>query len=156
MGILTPEAKQALLECTPAYVATVCPDGTPNLSPKGTTIAWDDDRIVFLDLCSPQTMANLRASPHLEINVVHPLVRKGFRFKGTAQVVCEGPLCDEIKTYFEHTRSIRRERVHGVVVMDVKEVRPLFSPAYDDGASEEEVRAKWVARFQRMIESRPG
>ena len=25
------------------FVATVCPDGTPNLSPKGTTAVWDDD-----------------------------------------------------------------------------------------------------------------
>jgi len=27
-------------------VATVRPDGTPNLSPKGTTAVWDDDHLV--------------------------------------------------------------------------------------------------------------
>jgi len=34
------------------FVATVCPDGTPNLSPKGTTAVWDDDHIVFADIRS--------------------------------------------------------------------------------------------------------
>src|SRR5262245_61683263 len=116
--MLTDEMKQALLEHTPAYVATVCPDGTPNLSPKGTVIAWDDHRIVFLDIHSPQTASNLRASPHLEINVVDPLVRKGFRFKGRAVVLTDGALCEEIKDYFERTRSIERARVQSVIVMD--------------------------------------
>lgn len=153
MGILTKEAKQALLDCTPAYIATVCPDGTPNVSPKGTVMAWDDDRIVFLDLRSPQTMANLRASPGIEINVVHPLVRKGFRYKGTAQVLRDGALYEEVVTYFEQVRSVRRARIHGVVVMEVKEVRPLISPAYDEGASEDEVRAKWIERYQKMLDA---
>ncbi|MGH9096861.1 MAG: pyridoxamine 5'-phosphate oxidase family protein, partial [Acidimicrobiales bacterium] len=28
------------------FVATVRPDGTPALSPKGTTSVWDDDHLV--------------------------------------------------------------------------------------------------------------
>ncbi|HEX6676706.1 MAG TPA: pyridoxamine 5'-phosphate oxidase family protein [Actinomycetes bacterium] len=30
------------------FVATVCPDGTPNLSPKGTVAVWDDQHLVFV------------------------------------------------------------------------------------------------------------
>ncbi|HMG23266.1 MAG TPA: pyridoxamine 5'-phosphate oxidase family protein [Kofleriaceae bacterium] len=153
MGILTKEAKQALVDCTPAYVATVCPDGTPNVSPKGTVMAWDDDRLVFIDLRSPQTMANLQASPHIELNVIHPLTRKGFRYKGTAQVLRDGPLCEEVMTYYEQQRGIHRARMHGVVVMVVTRVLPLWSPAYDDGTGEDEIRAKWCARFQTMIDA---
>ena len=29
------------------FIATVCPDGTANLSPKGTTAVWDDEHLVF-------------------------------------------------------------------------------------------------------------
>ncbi|MBK9940713.1 MAG: pyridoxamine 5'-phosphate oxidase family protein [Kouleothrix sp.] len=47
MPILTPEMKRLLDEQRLGFVATVCPDGTPNLSPKGTTIVWDDDHLVF-------------------------------------------------------------------------------------------------------------
>ena len=32
------------------YVATVSENGTPNLSPKGTIIAWDDNTLAFADI----------------------------------------------------------------------------------------------------------
>jgi hypothetical protein len=37
MATLTEDMKQVIREQRLGYVATVCPDGTPNLSPKGTT-----------------------------------------------------------------------------------------------------------------------
>jgi hypothetical protein len=52
------------------FVATVCPNGTPNLSPKGTTAVWDDDHLVFANIRSPGTLANLRQNPNVEVNVV--------------------------------------------------------------------------------------
>lgn len=38
---LTQDMKRVLNEQRLGFVASVCPDGTPNLSPKGTTTAWD-------------------------------------------------------------------------------------------------------------------
>ncbi len=35
MGILTTEIKEFVKKQKLGFVATVCPDGTPNLSPKG-------------------------------------------------------------------------------------------------------------------------
>ena len=35
-------------------------------------------------------MANLAVNPHVEVNVVDPIVRKGYRFKGTATVHTDG------------------------------------------------------------------
>ena len=61
------------------FVATVCPDGTPNLSPKGTTVVWNDDHLVSADIHSPGTVSNLRSNPAVEINVVDAIVRKGYR-----------------------------------------------------------------------------
>ena len=84
MGILTDDMRRMLDEQQLGFVATVCPDGTPNLSPKGTTAALDDGHLIFADICSPNTIANLRQNPALEINVVDVLSRKGYRFKGTA------------------------------------------------------------------------
>jgi len=37
MGILTADMQRVVREQRLGYVATVCPDGTPSLSPKGTT-----------------------------------------------------------------------------------------------------------------------
>jgi uncharacterized protein len=74
VGILTEDMKRLVSEQRFGFVATLCPDGTPNLSPKGTTAVWDDDHIVFADIRSPATVSNLRRNP---INVVDPMVRKG-------------------------------------------------------------------------------
>jgi predicted pyridoxine 5'-phosphate oxidase superfamily flavin-nucleotide-binding protein len=53
---LTADMKRVVVEQRLAFVATVCPDGTPNLSPKGTISVWDDDHLVFADIRSPGTI----------------------------------------------------------------------------------------------------
>jgi len=83
MGILTSDMRRVLEEQQLGFIATVCPDGTPNLSPKGTTTILDDDHLIFADVCSPNTISNLRQNPAVEINVVDTLLRKGYRFKGS-------------------------------------------------------------------------
>src|SRR5579872_6207106 len=105
MGVLTDDMKRVLAEQQLGFVATVTPDGAPNLSPKGTTAALDDDHIVFADICSPGTVANLRANPKVEINVVDPLTRKGYRFKGAARIVGEGPEFEALLAFYRERGS---------------------------------------------------
>lgn len=57
MGVLTPDMQRVVREQRLGFVATVCPDGTPNLSPKGTTTVWDDDHLIFANIRSPGTIA---------------------------------------------------------------------------------------------------
>ena len=59
--------KRVVEEQRLGFVATVCPDGTPNLSPKGTTAVWDDDHLVFANIRSPGTVANLRQNANVAI-----------------------------------------------------------------------------------------
>jgi len=86
MAILTDEMKRVGREQRLGYAATVCPGGTPNLSPKGSSTIWDDDHLVFAHISSPNTVENLKQNPAIEVNVVDSLARKGYRFKGSAQV----------------------------------------------------------------------
>ncbi|WP_245998216.1 pyridoxamine 5'-phosphate oxidase family protein [Nocardia pseudobrasiliensis] len=44
-----------------AFVATIGPDGAPNVSPKGSVRIYDDGRLIFMDIDSPGTVANLAA-----------------------------------------------------------------------------------------------
>jgi predicted pyridoxine 5'-phosphate oxidase superfamily flavin-nucleotide-binding protein len=90
MGILTSEMKEAVPLIRLAFVATVSPDGKPNLSAEGSLCVWDDDHLLFPDIASPQTMKNLESNPHVEINTVDQIGRRGFRFKGVAEVYPEG------------------------------------------------------------------
>ena len=130
------------------YVASVCPDGTPNLSPKGTTTVWDDQHLVFLDLHSPHTVANIEAgNAVVEINVVDPILRKGYRFKGPATVLRNGPLYEEVVCFYEVERGVERGRINAVVMVDVEQASSLVSPAYDDGSTEEEISQRSLSMY---------
>jgi predicted pyridoxine 5'-phosphate oxidase superfamily flavin-nucleotide-binding protein len=145
--------KRVVNEQRLGFVATVCPDGTPNLSPKGTTAVWDNDHLIFADIRSPATVANLRRNPSTEINVVDPMVRKGYRFKGVASVLTEGALFERILDFYRAERNLDegRIKIRSFVLVKIEEALPLISPAYDHGLSEEQVREK----MQRYFDSLP-
>ena len=120
MGILTDDM-QRVVEAELGFVATVCPDGTPNLSPKGTIAVWDDDHLVFADIRSPGTVENLRANPSIEINVVDQIVRKGYRFKGTGEAHVAGDVFEQGVAFYEARGTVRaRERIRGIVIVAVE------------------------------------
>jgi predicted pyridoxine 5'-phosphate oxidase superfamily flavin-nucleotide-binding protein len=140
MEILTDDMKR-VVDAELGFIATVCPDGTPNLSPKGTTAVWDDTHLVFADIHSPGTVANLGKNPNIEVNVVDQLVRKGYRFKGTAAVHRDGELFERGVQFYESRGTVRaRERIRSIVIVAVERVLPVISPAYDLGMTEDELR----------------
>ena len=150
---LDADMKRVVTEQSLGFVATVCPDGTPNVSPKGTLAVWDDDHLAFLDLRSPQTMRNIASNPAMEVNVVNPILRKGYRFKGTATVVSAGRELERILDFYKREPGPARDRVRAAVIMRVERAAPLISPAYDLGTSEEEVAARW--RERHLSRERP-
>ena len=156
MGKLSEDMQRMVREQRLGYVATVCPDGTPNLSPKGTLTVWDDDHLVFADIRSPATLRNLRFNPAVEINVVDPVVRKGYRFKGKATVVDRGPLKEEIREFYasrwiDTGKSMVELELRSFVLIKVEEALALVSPSYDDPKSiEEEIRAAWWKHYQSL------
>jgi predicted pyridoxine 5'-phosphate oxidase superfamily flavin-nucleotide-binding protein len=147
VGILTDDM-QRMVARELGFIATVEPDGTPNLSPKGTIAVWDDDHLVFADLRSPGTVANLRANPSVEVNIVDQLSRKGYRLKGKATVHTAGADFERGVQHYEHRGLERaRERIHSIVVIAVERALPVTSPAYDIGATEPELRAIYRERL---------
>jgi predicted pyridoxine 5'-phosphate oxidase superfamily flavin-nucleotide-binding protein len=151
VAILTDAMKRMLAEQRLAYAATVCPDGTPNLSPKATVTVWDDDHLVFADIASPRTVGHLRANPAIEINVVDPWRRKGWRFKGRAEVFDAGPRFVELRAFFAGRGVIDPERrIRSVVLVRVTRAEAVISPVYDLGVSEDEVRASWQRYWQAL------
>ena len=156
MGILTEDMKRTVREQRLAYVASVCPDGTPNLSPKATTTVWDDDHLVYLDIRSPQTRENVLGNPSVEVNVVDPVARKGYRFKGRATVLTGGPLFDDVLAFSRGRGRKQEYRPEAVVLIRVERARPLVSPAYDRGRTEEDVRAEFYAYYDALNRPRVG
>jgi predicted pyridoxine 5'-phosphate oxidase superfamily flavin-nucleotide-binding protein len=154
----TEDMKRVISEQKLAFVATVCPDGTPNVSPKGTIAAWDETHLVFADIRSPGTSANLKMNSAIEINVVDPFGRKGYRFKGTAEVVNAGELFNRILDFYrsrwtDTAKAKSQPHVRAFVLVNVERALPLTSPAYDDGTDEPRIRATWIEYFKGLNES---
>jgi uncharacterized protein len=143
MSMLTAEIREFVNQQKLGFVATVCPDGTPNLSPKGTTTAWDEEHLVFADIHSPGTVENLLTNSSVEINIVDVFSRKGYRFKGKGTVISEGAIFDEVvKSYRERAATYT---IKNIVLVKIERVLPITSPVYDTGISEEDVVGKWSA-----------
>jgi predicted pyridoxine 5'-phosphate oxidase superfamily flavin-nucleotide-binding protein len=148
MGILTADMKRLVGEQRLGFVATVCPDGTPNLSPKGTTAVWDDDHLVFANIRSPGTLANLRQNPNVEVNVVDSFVRKGYRFKGVAAVLESGSRYEKAISFYRERGA--RSAIKEIVMIHVQRAQPIDSPAYDLGLTEGDIRDHWERHFESL------
>ncbi len=153
MGILTPEMQRLVREQRLGYVASISPDGYPNLSPKGSMTVADDDHLVFADVDSPHTIRNLAQNPRTEVNVVDPFARKGYRFRGTAQVLhTGGPYWQVIEMYRAEGSDVRR--IRAVALITVEKASPLVSPIYTTPVVEDDVRAIWEeyhAKQKRVV-----
>ena len=149
--MITPEIAAFVHRQRLGFHATVCADGTPNLSPKGTTAVYDQDHLMFAELRSPQTLANLETNPSIEVNMVDPIVRKGWRFKGKAAVRRESDVREQaLEIYEREGYTVYPERIGAIVLIRVESVRELTSPAYDDGSSEQDVAAWWAERYAQQ------
>ena len=156
MGILTGDMKRVVRQQRMGFMATVSLDGSPNLSPKGTTTVWDDDHLVFADLGSPVTIENLGHNPAFELNVLDTFLRKGYRFKGTAEILTEGAVFDDInEAYATGSHGIRRSGLptNRYVLLTVTKAAPVISPGYTPGKTEEAMREEWTAYWAGVQET---
>jgi uncharacterized protein len=143
--MLTQQMKDTVEKQRLGFVATVSEAGEPNVSPKGTFVVVDDRTLAFGDIRSPGTIANLNHSSAIEVNFVDPIRRKGFRAKGTATVHGR-----DAETYRAHRSRFDRwgalaDRIDHIVLIEVRSAKLLTTPAYDDGATEADLKAQWSA-----------
>lgn len=118
MGKLTEEAKKAIEDIRPSLVATASKNGRPNVSAKGSFRVLDDDTVVFADVNSPRTIANIRENPQVAVICLNTETRHGCRIWGKGEVLESGPVFDETTESF----AKRNVKVRSVVKIDVEEV----------------------------------
>lgn len=88
----------------------------------------------------------------MELNVVDLFSRKGFRFKGTAEIVRDGELVIRILDFYQSRRGDTSNaklgpRASAFVLLKVERALPLVSP---DGSDEKPVRARWISYFSSL------
>jgi len=119
MAKLSDEAKKAIAELGPALIATASKDGKPNVSAKGSFRVLDDEHVIFADMASPRTMANLKENPQLSAILFDRSTRKGCRIWGKAVEISDsGDLFDSVSAEY----APRGMKVKHVVKVAVDEV----------------------------------
>lgn len=142
-AIITDEMRDMIQRVRLAFVATVGSDNRPNLSPRGSLKVLDSTSLIYADIQSPQTTRNVTANPHVEINVVDPFRRRGFRFRGTATVSDDPSLIAFAGADLGADYPVRR-----VVIVKVDSILPVRSPVYSfTDLTEEQILHTWTAFY---------
>ena len=146
MVAITEEIKNFVNFQNLGYVATISADNTPNLSPKGTIIALDELHLAFADIHSPQTVENLRHNSSIEINVVDPFRRRGYRFKGIAEIISSGKKFNEMISYYKESGV--KSSIKSIILVKIEKMSEVLSPLYDLGYTDEELKTKWKKHYK--------
>ena len=149
--MLTQEMEKLIKENTIGLFATVTPDGYPAVSPKATTIVLDSTHLAFIDLRSPKTKRNIKANPFVELNYIDVFRRQACRIKGKATYIeIDDKTFDGMSKNFTAWTSLF-EKAKGVFVVEILNAQKILSPAYDDGADEELLKAEWLAKYNTQL-----
>jgi uncharacterized protein len=117
MTVLSEEAKTLIKDVHPGFIATASLSGRPNVSPKGSFRILDDEHVIFADIHSPTTIANLLENPQVAAFVFEPSTRHGCRIWGTAEVLSSGELFDQVNTELAN----RNMHANHIVIVSVAE-----------------------------------
>ncbi len=118
MTMLTDEAKKAIAEIRPSLVATASKTGKPNVSAKGSFRVLDDEHVVFADIASPRTVANIKENPQVAVICLDAVARKGCRVWGKGSIFNSGELFDQLTAEYAE----KKMEVKNVVKVTVEEV----------------------------------
>lgn len=155
MSKVTNEIAKFITDVQLCFVATVNEDGSPNLSPKGSLAAYENDTVLFANIASPATVENIKRNPAIEINVVDIFLRRGYRFRGTAEIMPEGT--DEYSFVAEPMWKKNGDGypVFNVVKVNVAKLEEVLSPAYTfgEGVTEESLRDDFAKKYADQIPS---
>ena len=78
------------------WVATVAPDGMPNVSIKGSGALLDDEHLYFADMFSHKTRENIEHDPRVAVGIHDPERKLAMQVKGSAQLIDSGGEFDQV------------------------------------------------------------
>lgn len=84
---LTESIKKCLDKSVLCWLASCSTDLVPNVSPKEIFTHIDDQFILVANIASPNTIKNIKANPNICISAIDILVQKGYKLKGSAEVI---------------------------------------------------------------------
>ncbi|WP_416354054.1 pyridoxamine 5'-phosphate oxidase family protein [Agrilactobacillus fermenti] len=103
---LTADMKQMLQENL-AYIATVDAHGYPDIGPKISVYALDDQHIGYYERTGKQHYQNLQANGILIIAVANKVTMRGYRFHGETELHTDDHIFQDA-VQFAQTHDLKR------------------------------------------------
>ena len=139
------DAVRAIIDTyTIGCLATVRPDGTPSVSPKGTFLIVDGRTIAFANIRSQGTLDNLRSHADVEVDFIDVFRRRGCRVRGTATYTPREQAGPVLMARFKESWPDLDGLMKGIVVIAVTAAEIVTSPAYDIGAVPDALAEHWL------------
>lgn len=91
------DAVKTLLKSALWDLATVSPDGEPNVVPVGFNEITDDGRLLIGDVLLDTTLQNIQANGRIAISVFDGTNLTGYQIKDHAKYLKNGPVVDAFK-----------------------------------------------------------
>jgi uncharacterized protein len=112
------------------WLATVDPDGWPNVSPKEIFCACGPRTLLIANIASPGSAGNIARNPAVCVSFVDPFVQKGFKLKGKGRLVSKND--EEFETYAMPLAKLSGPRFPfaSLFVIDIASVEPIVAPSY--------------------------
>jgi uncharacterized protein len=86
----------SLTDRAPCLVGTASADGVPDMSYRGSMMAFDAEHLAFWERVKGETLANIEANPNVAVMYVNRERRQNWRFYGTATVLKDGSVREQI------------------------------------------------------------
>lgn len=124
------EIREYIEKSVLCWLATVSPDGMPNVSPKEIFTSYGTNEIILANIASPQTVLNIRKNEQVCISFIDVLVQKGFQLKGKAKII------DSTDPGFMEMEKILLEMTGGnfpfktITLIRVEQAKPIIAPKY--------------------------
>ncbi len=122
----------SLADGTPCLVGTVSPDGTPNISPKGSVMVWQGDKLAYWERSHRGARNNVEAGSKVVVFYRNPdraldlPQGAALRIYGTARVVAEGPERDDVMSKVVQKELDNDPGLKGAaVIIDVERIENL-------------------------------
>ena len=130
MPLLSDEVVTTARNSVLCWLATVDPDGQPNVSPKEIFAIVDHDHLVVANIASPTSVRNVRSCSKVCISFIDVWVQKGFKVIGNAENI--GSQEPGFSSWAEPLLKMAGPRfpIHSVIVIRASAVEPIVAPSY--------------------------
>ncbi len=122
--------QQSVNESVLCWLATVDPEGKPNVSPKEMFVPYEDKYILIANIASPKSAANIKENSFVCVSFIDILKQKGFKLSGIAKLIDSSE--QQFETLLKELHKIGGETfpVKSIIKITVTSSEPIIAPSY--------------------------